>query len=203
MPGIHLACIVEGDGDVAAAPVLLRRIASELLGLPLTFVSRPNRQPRGRLVSPQFPALGKALDLAALQLSYAHAPDAVDLILVLIDADDDLPCLLGPELLGRAVGHRADQNIACVLANAEFETWFVAAAESLAKYLNLQADEPPQDPESLQLKKKWIADRFKGSYRETVDQPKLAAALDLKLCRNRSPSFDKLCRELERTANRA
>ena len=42
----------------------------------------------------------------------------------------------------------------------------------------------------------WVADRFKGHYSETVDQPALTAKMDLDLCRERSPSFDKLCREL-------
>jgi hypothetical protein len=35
-------------------------------------------------------------------------------------------------------------------------------------------------------------------YAETVDQPRLTAAMDLQMCRERSKSFDKLCRELEK-----
>jgi predicted ATPase len=35
-------------------------------------------------------------------------------------------------------------------------------------------------------------------YSETIDQPAMTADMDLSLCRRRSPSFDKLCRELEK-----
>lgn len=56
----------------------------------------------------------------------------------------------------------------------------------------------PQDPESQRLGKGWIERRFKGvKYSERVDQPKMTAKLDLNMCRDNSPSFDKLCRELE------
>jgi len=54
--------------------------------------------------------------------------------------------------------------------------------------------------------KKWLQDRMplrhdqrrRQSYKETVDQIKLTNKLDLALCRRNSPSFDKLCRELEK-----
>jgi len=37
-----------------------------------------------------------------------------------------------------------------------------------------------------------------GRYAETIDQVRLTTAMDLNLCRSRSKSFDKLCRELEK-----
>lgn len=36
----------------------------------------------------------------------------------------------------------------------------------------------------------------------TVDQPAMTSHMDLHLARERSPSFDKLCRELERRLSR-
>ena len=40
--------------------------------------------------------------------------------------------------------------------------------------------------------------RFKGvKYSETVDQPAMTRAMNLAQCRLRSPSFDKLCRDLQ------
>ena len=39
-----------------------------------------------------------------------------------------------------------------------------------------------------------------AKYSESIDQAKLTAHMDLSLCRTRAPSFDKLCRELERFA---
>jgi hypothetical protein len=67
----------------------------------------------------------------------------------------------------------------------------------LTDHLTLDND-PPADPEQQRCGKGWIEHRFKGpKYSETVDQPRLTAAMDLHLCRQHSPSFDKLCRELE------
>ena len=35
---------------------------------------------------------------------------------------------------------RSDVDIMCIVANIEYETWFVAAAESLRDYLSLPVD---------------------------------------------------------------
>jgi hypothetical protein len=80
----------------------------------------------------------------------------------------------------------------------EYETWFVAAAESLGQYLELSSDEAiPDDPEGARFGKGWIEHRFKGpKYSPTLDQPAMTARMDLEQCRRRSASFDKLCRDL-------
>ena len=121
------------------------------------------------------------------------------MVLVLVDAEDDLACALGPDLLKRARICRPDADVACIIANRCYETWFVAAASSLSKYLDLTNDAVlPESPELTGQRKGWIAQRIRGTkYSETADMPRLTAAMDLNLCRSRSPSFDKLCRELE------
>ena len=53
-------------------------------------------------------------------------------ILVLLDADDDCPAELASRLLRRARQSRPDRPIRVVLAKAEYESWFLAAAASLA-----------------------------------------------------------------------
>jgi hypothetical protein len=80
-----------------------------------------------------------------------------------------------------------------------YETWFVAAAESLQEYLMLRPGEQvPPNPDAARLGKGWIKQRIRGGkYSETADQAALTSAMDLSLCRTRSHSFDKLCRELE------
>jgi hypothetical protein len=118
----------------------------------------------------------------------------------LIDTDEDCPAEMGPRLLGiarKVVDTRAD--LACVLINVEYETWFAATAESLLKYLDLESDSAPSDsPEEAGHGKAWVERRFRGrKYLETQDQPAMTSTMDLTLCRKRSPSFDKLCRELE------
>lgn len=115
------------------------------------------------------------------------------MILILEDADEARPCVLAPKVMARSA--RFGIDVACVLANPEFETWFVASAPSL--FPEMAADAAPKAPERQGSRKKWVAERL-GSYSETLDQPRLAAIMNLTLCRERSPSFDKLCRELEK-----
>jgi hypothetical protein len=138
--------------------------------------------------------------LASAKLNDSRPPARHELILILFDADKECPRDIGPSTTALATTARKDKNIACVVANVEFETWFVAGAESLVEFLDLSRDaDPPSDPETARHGKGWVEKRFKGvKYSETVDQPKLTAKLDLQLTRRRSPSFDKLCREVER-----
>jgi len=199
---LRIAPIVEGDGEVPAVPILLRRIGQELLGGIHIDVLRPIPLPRSRLIENKEGALERALGLAAAKLRNQPQTEAKPFVLLLLDADKDLACELAPRMLAIMRELRADLDVVCVLANIEFETWFVGAAESLTQYLDLAAGEPPQFPESTRSRKGWIEKRFKGHpYKETIDQPKLTAKMDLTLCRSRCPSFDKLCRELEMRAS--
>lgn len=201
MSRISVAPIVEGHGEVAAAPLLLRRIWTEVVGGEYMEVLRPIRDKRNKLAANKDNALCNAINLAARKLDElpAVAPQP-GLILVLLDADRDLPCQLAPELSRTAHDCRSDRDISCVIANVEYETWFVAAADSLDDYLNVPADDPSvRRPEAGRCGKKWIERHFRGvRYSPTVDQPRMTARMDLGLCRQRSPSFDKLCRELQR-----
>ena len=45
-----IAAIVEGDGEVEAVPLLIRRIGQEIFPLSTTEVVRPIRVPRGRML---------------------------------------------------------------------------------------------------------------------------------------------------------
>jgi hypothetical protein len=199
MRQLKVAPIVEGDGEVPSVPILLRRICSELIPGSVVHVLRPIRQPRQKLLANKDDCLAKALGLAVAKLRQFHVPDADDLILVLLDADDDCAAEVGPAMLAAAESHRGDVDIASVFAVLEYETWFVAAAASLQSHLRLDGlDTLPTDPEGQRCRKGWIKNHFRGpKYSETVDQPKMTAVMDLQLCRQQSPSFDKLCRELE------
>jgi Domain of unknown function (DUF4276) len=189
--------IVEGHGEDSSIRILLQRIWSELLGGESLEVLKPIRGSRHKLVKAS--ELGRALNLAVPKLR-ATSSQSPAMVLVLLDADDDLPCVLGPSLLSLARQARADADVSCVIANLEYETWFVAAAESLSEFLDLSARPLiPADPEKARQGKGWIQKNFRGpKYSETIDQPAMTRAMDLRLCRQRSLSFDKLCRELER-----
>ncbi|MCX4244094.1 DUF4276 family protein [Paraliomyxa miuraensis] len=195
MSTLGIAPIVEGHGELQAIRTLLTRTVHELLQGPWPVVLPPIRQPRSKLVAKPR-ELERAVGLAALKLQQHRASFDHGLVLVLLDADDDPPCELAPRLLEQM--RRDDVDTTCVLANPEYETWFVAAAQSLSEYLSID-DQPPLEPEKRRLKKGWIERRFIGSpYSPPIDQPRLTAAMDLSQCRGGSPSFDKLCRELER-----
>ena len=180
--------IVEGDGEVRAVRTLIVRTAEAVAPNVYVNVARPIRVKRNLVVKPN--ELEKQIRLAASK----GGPDCR--ILVLLDADRDCPAELGPQLLSRAQRERNDRKIAVVIAKAEFEAWFVAAAPSLIGARGLTANVmAPADPESLGSPKKWINDRMQGGrYRETTHQATLTSLFDLPMARTAAPSFDKMCR---------
>jgi len=122
-------------------------------------------------------------------------------VLVVLDADEDCPKTLAAQLLRRARTGVADLPVSVVLAKREFEAWYLAAAESLRGQRGLPPDlEPPPEPEAIRGAKEWLQRHmpFGRRYSETLDQPALAAVFNLELARRRSPSFEKLCREMAR-----
>lgn len=188
---MQLGCVVEGHGDVAAVPILVRRLRDSIApSLPL-IVRRPVRVKRDRLSHAG--ELERAIQLAA------PPAEPVPALLVLVDAEADCAAQLGPELGERATDRRPDLAVAVVLAVREFECWFLAAAESLRGHRAL-ADNlaAPDKPEGIGGAKAWLRARMPAgrTYSETADQPALAAVMDIQAAR-RAPSFDRLWREME------
>ncbi len=134
MKRLRVAPIVEGHGEVQCVRILLERTWAWLEGEHVD-VLQPIRQPRGQLLKKD--RLMKAVGLGIAKLSEHGGLESHPLVLILLDADEDCPGTLGPELLGyaRKVDPRTD--VTCVLAKVEYETWFAAAAESLDEYLKL------------------------------------------------------------------
>jgi len=131
--------IVEGHGEVAAVPILLRRIAAELLQRQDVEVLRPHRLQRGRIVAAA-QDLQKALQLARLKVAGADK----GIVLVLLDADDDCPADLAPALLEKIRQPGFEASV--VVAKREFEAWFLAAARSLRGHPRvLDIAEAPDD----------------------------------------------------------
>jgi len=193
---LWVAPIVEGHGEYHCIRILIERICQELLRGNHVEVLRPFRHSRHSLVKKE--SLEKAVNFAWLKLRQCQTDEDRGMTLLLLDADTDLPCVLGPRLTAEAEQCLSIADIACVVVNIEYETWFIGDAESLRKYLDLSADPAvPESPEQDRLGKAWVEKRFRGTkYSETQDQPCMTASMDLTLCRKRCPSFDKLCREL-------
>lgn len=184
---------MEGDGEEDALPILLRRVIAEIAPELYVRVHRPFRRPKGQLKKQE--PLARAVDLLARQLT---APRA---LLILMDADDDCPAELGPQLLAWAHASRQDVPIAVVVANREYETWFVAAADSLRGHRGLASNvEPPDDPEAIRGAKEWLRRYMPTNrpYSSMSHQASFCSAFDLALARARAPSFDKLCRDVRR-----
>jgi hypothetical protein len=189
---LRIACIVEGHGEVPALPILLRRLRDRIAPETSLEIPKPIRVPRSSLVIQE--ELERYVELAARQV------ESTDGILLLIDADDDIGCVLGPRLLGISTAKRSDRQHSVVIAAREYEAWFLAAAVSLRGKRGLALDlEPPEDPEAIRDAKGWLSrHNVEGrSYKETLDQPALTAALDIDAAL-RTSSFDKLYRDVAR-----
>jgi hypothetical protein len=189
----RIACVVEGNGDAAAVPILLRRICGELFPATFLDVARPTiRVPRDQLVKPD--GLERVVRLAALRCSGQGAT------LVLFDSDDDCPAPLGPRLTKLAEAASPSVPVSVVLCKREYEAWFLAAAASHGGRRGLAANlAPPADPESIRNAKGWLSDQMpKGrKYRAILDQPALTGIFDLTQARA-ADSFDKCYREVQR-----
>ena len=178
-----LATIVEGPGDVAALPVLLRRLR------PGWSILRPIRLPRSKLLGVPNPAdinhqvLDRYVQTANAAIDEQGAAGG---ILLVYDADDDCPRELGPKL--REIARRSTRNqCQVVMCMREFEAWILAGQPEQT----LPDPELPRDPKGL------LRQRL-GVYSETADQPRLAAAIDIDRARQSSRSFRYLLTALDR-----
>jgi hypothetical protein len=187
---LKLGLIVEGHGEVKAAPILLRRIAEEIDRNVTLEILQPIRRPRSSLVKPY--ELERAVELAA---SRARPTGGV---FVLLDSDDDCPAELAPVLLQRALSAGLGLPVSVILPRREFETWFLAAAESLRGQRGLPLDlAPPDNPEAIRGAKEWLRDQMRERiYSPTIDQPALATMMDLNQARV-AASFDKCYRDMQ------
>ena len=170
----YIVPIVEGPGDVAAAPVLMRRILHERIGRYDVDVLKPKRaRDRGALVKRLEDFMG-----------YAAMTDGCSGILVLLDADKDCPMELGAALACRARSVNIDIPTAVVCAKREYENWFLASDDNFEG-----------DVENYGGAKRWLTDKKPTGliYRETKDQPSLSATMDIEKAFESSRSFRRLC----------
>src|SRR5262249_41595614 len=92
-------------------------------------ICKPNRISRS--------SLGTAAGIVSAVHQAAYRVTGAGGVLVLFDADDDCPKELVEQLLAPARGARPDKTTALVVANREYEGWFLAAADSLAGHNGL------------------------------------------------------------------
>jgi hypothetical protein len=180
--------LVEGQGEEEAAGVLLRRLFHREQRFDVQ-VARPFRVKRHKVIKDG--ELERSLTQAFRSRSAAAA-------LVLLDSDDDCPVELAAQLSDRARA-ASFPHVLVVCACREFEAWFLAAKSSLRGRCDIRDDaECVAGAETLRDAKGRLTSNMTGSrrYLEVVDQPRLAAAVDLDLAEANSRSFQKLCKGL-------
>ncbi len=193
MPGniVRFGFVIEGQGENEALPLLVRRICNELLGVFAVSTTRPVRTTKSKLVRPE--ELERAIRLA--QHLNEMGP-----VLVVLDADDDCPAELGPSLKLRSLPFAQRGGVSIVIPKCEFETWFLAVAQSLDGCRGLRKGLiAPPDPAAVRGAKEWLSRNMEPGrqYSPTVDQAAFVARMDLTAARA-CKSFDRLCREIER-----
>ena len=189
-----VASIVEGDGEVVALPVLLRRLAEWKTPDLHVDVLPPIRVYKDRFLNRDH-EFSRHLQLAAAKCGEAGW------ILMLLDADDDCPAASGQRLVERAKKVVPHRRVAAVLANREYEAWFIASASALNGFrgFSCTAHDAKTDAEIPRNAKGWMGQRMSGNtYRETTDQPAFSQRIDLDLAYQRSRSFRKLADEWQR-----
>lgn len=192
-----IAPIVEGHGEVEAVPILLRRIA-RYVG-----ITEPLRiNPPIRVKSSAF--LNTRDDRDFRRYVNAAALKAVQekgKVLIVLDCDDSdtCPAKLGPSLLSRAKNVRSDVDYLVVLARREYESWFIAAAESLRGFCGLPLDlSTPMDTSGIRDAKGWLGKRMDaahGPYDPITHQADFTRRFDLEQARS-NDSFDRMLRRL-------
>lgn len=187
---ISIASIVEGDGEVSALPILLRRLFEWRPGAAYAQPLPPIRVHRDRFLNRE-EEFRKQLLLAA-----AKCGDQ-GWILVVLDADDECAATLAAEVYRRAQQYVAHRRLSVVIANREFEAWFIAAARSLDGHRGFRFPEGKAiDAEIPRDAKGWLRHHMEGgTYREVLDQPAFAQRIELQQAFDNSRSFRKLCKE--------
>lgn len=182
---MKLGVVVEGDGEVDAVPILIRRHLHENRQIFDLEVDKPkNSKGRGNLEAPGG---------VERYSQYSALPEEVRGVLVLCDSDSDRVCEFGPELQERATGAVSGKPVVVTLAVKEFENWIVASAETIEGADPVEAE----DFEALAAEGIIRSWRYPRAYIKPLHQPGYAQKLDFDLVRERCPSFGRLIRCLD------
>lgn len=187
--------IVEGQSEVRAIGVLIRRVLHEAAHFDVE-VARPFRVKRQKVVRDG--ELERAITQAERSRSGASA------LLIMLDADRDCPATVGQELRARGEAHTA-LRVRVVLPKVESEAWILAGIDSVRGVRGIRADaQAPADPEAVRDAKGALTQLMEGTrgYVPTDDQAAFFDRLDLELVAARSPSFAKFRRDVASIASR-
>lgn len=187
--------VVEGDGEIEAVPLLLRRVLAERCSRHDLDVARPKS------------AHGRDTLLRDFEryLRYAAGTSGCCAVLVLLDADNDCAKKRALGLAKKTRGLGLSIPVAIVCAKRQYETWFVASLDTI-KGRTLKGRQGISSSaqfagsaEDLKGAKGWLTSNMpRGrAYKETMDQVPLTEYIDLNLACANSRSFRRLCHAVE------
>ena len=190
MNGHNIVAIVEGVGDKNAVPSLVRKILQEQL----------DRYDIGTGKSKVANGRENLVGKFEKFVEYAMI-DNPSAILVLVDADEDCPVELARDFVRRAAAMNAQVPIAIVCAKSEYEAWFIcslsdSAGDGIRRNLGLPSSVVcPENAESIRDAKGWLTNRMPRNrrYSPRTDQDDLTHHIAIKLVREKSRSFRRLC----------
>lgn len=177
--------IVEGDGEVTAVPLLLRRILTHLERYDVQIARPKNANGRGNLT--------KEGGLERF-VTYAWKEPDCGAILVLLDAENECPKIIAREFSTRVEAMGVIFPVVIVVAKRMYETWIIASISSMAGRLDLpRGIVPPPDAEEVANPKRWIEEYFPSgrAYKETQDQESMTNLIEFDLASN-ARSFQRL-----------
>lgn len=176
--------IVEGHGDAAAVPVLLRRLVDIAKAWHAVRIGQPIRCNRGQLVKQG--ELRKRVRLARLRRNCGA-------ILIIFDSDKDCPVELAAQVREWAVAEAGPVPCDVVLAEPEYEAWFLAAVESLREHHSVKSNaQSHPEPESPPGAKGGLEAMMHISYSERTHQPAFSAIFCMAAAFEHCRSFRKL-----------
>ena len=212
----RLVIMVEGEGDKEAALILVKRLLVEQSGFDAVFLD-PHPMKIGHYAEVCKKENGKPFGKWLRLLQKCWKRSNLGGVLLLLDGDSDYvwnasgPVKTQPfcamqaaKILAqeaRKVGAGSQFSVAVVFACQEFESWFIAAANSfVGKHFpdnRIVLPQPitslPPNPEmSPRDAKGWLAARIPTGYNPARDQKDLAEMVDLKLVRQTMRSFQRL-----------
>lgn len=174
--------IVEGDGEVKAAPHLVRRVLTEVCGHFDRQIETHRRKGIDHLRANDWANLKRYLAAAYLE----NMP-----VLWMLDCDDDCAVKVVNELHAQAKALGIQQPLAFCLWVREYETMFLYDHQNVALKLGIPEFAAPQVPEDRRGAKELLSAAMpRGrAYKERIDQLPLTAVVDLNRLRNSYRSY--------------
>jgi Domain of unknown function (DUF4276) len=189
---LKIVCVVEGQGEVSALPILIRRMLACANVVDYVDIPTPIRTRRDRFLRVE-EEYRKVLGLAA-------AKAGGNPILVLLDADDDCPVDISGRIRRIVQTTIEHSSVGIVIADREFESWFLASAPTLSGNRTLSENlHVPEHSETIRNCKGWLSERMASKkYSEVLDQPAFANRICPSMASQHSRSFKKFSKEVTR-----